>query len=207
MIAVTKTAPATDVGLLAELGITDIGENKDQEAGPKYDESVGYPAAVGLTWHFVGQLQTNKARSVARYADAVHSVDRVRLVTALDEACRQRDRTLRCLLQVRLDAPDGTPQPARRGGVVPESVAELADRVAGSETLRLAGVMAVAPHRADPRPAFDQLRQVSERLRAQYPEASWISAGMSDDLEVAIEFGATHVRVGRGILGERGARR
>lgn len=209
MIAVTKTAPASDVRLLAELGITDVGENKDQEAGPKWDEYLGYPDARRLTWHFVGQLQSNKARSVVRYADVVQSVDRLRLVTALENACRQQERTVDCLLQVRLDPTDAD-EPgtvAARGGVDPDEVSILANRVAESDLLRLRGVMAVAPLGADPRPAFERLRRVSERVRAEHPEASWISAGMSADLEAAIEFGATHVRVGRGILGERGPRR
>ncbi|TNY34745.1 YggS family pyridoxal phosphate-dependent enzyme [Thermomonospora catenispora] len=195
LVAVTKTFPASDVRLLAELGVTDVGENRDQEAAGKAAECGDLP----LTWHFVGQLQTNKARSVARYADVVHSVDRARLVTALSSAATRAGRSLRCLVQVSLDDRPG------RGGAAPDEAPALADAIAASEGLELAGVMAVAPLGADPAPAFARLADVAERLRAAHPSATVISAGMSGDLEQAIACGATHVRIGTALLGGRGA--
>ena len=197
LVAVTKTFPASDVRLLAGLGLTDVAENRDQEAAPKAAATADLP----LTWHFVGQLQTNKARSVASYADVVHSVDRVRLVRALSAAAVRRERTLRCLVQVSLDEPVR----ADRGGAAPEAVPDLADAVAEAEGLELGGVMAVAPLGADPRPAFERLAAIAADLRTSHPGARAISAGMSGDLEAAIGCGATHLRIGTALLGGRRA--
>jgi len=204
LVAVTKTWPASDVRLLAGLGVTDVAENRDQEARPKHEAC----ADLGLRWHFVGQLQRNKARHVASYADVVQSVDRPELVQALDRAAGDVGRTLDVLVQVGLaDVPDGTP-PAHRGGAAPGDVPALADLVAGSSSPRLAGVMAVAPlgpdgGPVDPRPAFARLAEVAAGVRADHPSATLISAGMSGDLEEAVEAGATHVRVGTAVLGGR----
>jgi pyridoxal phosphate enzyme (YggS family) len=195
LVAVTKTFPASDVRLLAELGITDVAENRDQEAAPKATEC----RDLDLTWHFVGQLQTNKARSVVSYADVVHSVDRPRLVTALSKAALAAERSVRCLIQVSLDEVEG------RGGVRPDEVIALADALSAAEGLELGGVMAVAPLGADPAPAFARLAKIAISLRAAYPAAKTVSAGMSGDLEQAIASGATHVRVGTALLGGRRA--
>jgi pyridoxal phosphate enzyme (YggS family) len=195
LVAVTKTFPASDVRLLAGLGVTDVAENRDQEAAPKAAEC----GDLGLTWHFVGQLQTNKARSVVSYSDVVHSVDRARLVTALSRAAAGAGRSLRCLIQVSLDDAEG------RGGVRPDGVHALADAIAAAEALELGGVMAVAPLGADPAPAFDRLAEISLSLRREYPTAKTVSAGMSADMEQAIGSGATHVRVGTALLGGRRA--
>jgi hypothetical protein len=199
LVAVTKTFPASDVRLLAELGVTDVAENRDQEAAPKAAECED----LGLTWHFVGQLQTNKARSVVSYSDVVHSVDRARLVTALSHAAAGAGRSLRCLIQVSLD--EAIPDQQGRGGVRPDGVRALADAIAAAEALELGGVMAVAPLGADPAPAFDRLAEISLSLRGEYPSAKTVSAGMSADMEQAIERGATHVRVGTALLGGRRA--
>ena len=195
LIAVTKTYPVADIALLAGLGVTDIGENRDQEAAPK----AAACAALGLslTWHFVGQLQTNKAASVVSYADVVHSVDRPRLVRALGSRARAAGRTVTCLVQVSLD---GDPQ---RGGAPGPEVAVVADAIAAEEGLSLGGVMAVAPLGLAADVAFRELRKISDAVRSSHPGAVMISAGMSDDLEQAIEAGATHVRVGTALLGGR----
>jgi pyridoxal phosphate enzyme (YggS family) len=193
LIVVTKTYPASDVRLLAGLGVREMGESRDQEAGPKAAES----ADLDLSWHFIGRLQSNKARSVARYADAVHSVDRSSLVGALDRAAAEAGRSVGCFVQVSLDDAPG------RGGVAPDGVAGLAEMIADSPALRLSGVMAVAPLGADPDAAFARLQIVSEDLRRDHPEASGISAGMSGDLEEALRHGATHLRVGSAVLGQR----
>ncbi|MEU5879633.1 YggS family pyridoxal phosphate-dependent enzyme [Spirillospora sp. NPDC047279] len=195
LVAVTKTFPASDVRLLSGLGLTDVAENRDQDAAPKAKACADLP----LTWHFVGQLQTNKARSVAAYADVVQSVDRPRLVTALEKAVRDSGRTLRCLVQVSLDDEEG------RGGVAPDGALALADMIAGADGLRLDGVMAVAPLGGDPAEAFARLAGIAADLRAAHPSATAISAGMSADLEPAIACGATHVRVGTALLGGRRA--
>ncbi|HLV71322.1 MAG TPA: YggS family pyridoxal phosphate-dependent enzyme [Vulgatibacteraceae bacterium] len=200
LIAVTKTFPASDVRLLAGLGLTDIGENRDQEARPKAAECADLP----LTWHFVGRLQTNKARSVAGYADVVHSVDRAKLVRALSAAAVRVGRTLRCLVQVSLDE-NASPEERGRGGAHPGDVPELADEIAGADGLELGGVMAVAPLGADPLPAFERLAGIAAEVRRNHPGASIVSAGMSGDLEQAIACGATHLRVGTALLGGRRA--
>ncbi|WP_411376163.1 YggS family pyridoxal phosphate-dependent enzyme [Arthrobacter sp. MPF02] len=202
LIVVTKFHPAEDIRRLAGLGVTDVGENRDQEAAGKAAQL----ADCGLTWHFVGQLQTKKAKSVARYAAAVHSVDRVQLVEALAKAAGAEQESagrapLDCFIQVSLEDDAGT----HRGGAIPADVPVLADRIAESGALRLAGVMAVAPLGAPPEPAFEKLAGVSARLVASYPDATSISAGMSQDLEAAIKFGATHLRIGSDILGPRPA--
>jgi PLP dependent protein len=216
LIAITKTRPPADVLLLHDLGLTDFGENKDQEAAPKAaacaaalaadadsDADAGPGAAAGrsqpLRWHFVGQLQTNKASSVAGYADVVHSVDRARLVRALGAAARKAGRELTCLVQVDLD----TPADPARGGVPPAQVREIAEAIEAEQALTLGGVMAIAPLDADPALAFAPLRPCSLAVRAVNPAATIISAGMSGDLEAAIGNGATHVRIGTALLGAR----
>lgn len=200
LIAVTKTYPAADVATLADLGVLDMGESKDQEARAKVrDLGTGAYPRYPLRWHMVGRLQTNKARSVVSYAHAVHSVDRPKLVTALAEAAAadQRPAPLEVFIQVSLD---GDPE---RGGVLAADVPALADAVAQRPELILRGVMAVAPLRADPEAAFADLAAISDRVREQHPQAAAISAGMSHDLEQAIAHGATHLRIGTALLGRR----
>lgn len=193
LVVVTKFWPASDVRLLAGLGVADVGESRDQEASAKAAEC----AALDLRWHFVGQVQTNKAHSVATYADTVHSVDRGRLVEALSHGAAAAGREVGCLLQVSLDGDTS------RGGALPEDLPALAAAVASAASLRLRGLMAVAPVGADPAGAFDRLAGAAERLHRDHPAAVWVSAGMSGDLEAAVARGATHVRVGSAILGDR----
>jgi PLP dependent protein len=193
LVVVTKTYPASDVRLLAGLGVREVGESRDQEAAPKAEEC----ADLDLRWHFIGRLQSNKARSVARYADAVHSVDRSSLVTALDRAAQEAERTVGCFIQVSLD---GDPS---RGGAPIEGVPAMAEQIAGRAGLTLAGVMAVAPLGADADAAFAALERISWHLRKEHPDAMGISAGMSGDLEEALRHGATHLRVGSAVLGLR----
>lgn len=195
LVAVTKTWPADDVRLLSELGVGDVGENRDQEAAAKHAACADLP----LRWHFVGQLQRNKCRSVARYADVVHSVDRAALVPVLSAAAQAAGRALTVLVQV--DLSDGAS--AGRGGASPAEVAGLAAAVAGEPGLDLGGVMAVAPLGADPDRAFARLAEVAASLRAAHPGADTVSAGMSGDLEAAVRHGATHVRLGTALLGRR----
>ncbi len=204
LIVVTKFHPAQDVRRLAALGVTDVGENRDQEAADKAAQLED----LGLSWHFIGQLQSKKAKSVVKYARSVHSVDRAALVDALAKAmAAETERTgrqpLDCFIQVSLDEDAG----AHRGGAAPGEVPALAEQLAGAAGLRLAGVMAVAPLGADPAAAFEKLAGISGRLTEQFPDAAGISAGMSQDLEEAVRFGATHLRIGADILGPRPALR
>ena len=198
LVAVTKTWPASDVRLLAEQGVRDIGENRDQEAVVKAREC----ADLGLTWHFVGQLQTNKCRSVAGYASVVHSVDRLELVRALSNAAERQGRTVTALVQVGLDALPAAGGPGR-GGADPVDVPALADAVTAAPALLLGGLMAVAPLGADPGRAFARLAEIAAAVRLEHPTATMLSAGMTAELEPAIRHGATHVRVGTALLGHR----
>lgn len=189
LIVVTKFHPASLIRDLVALGVRHVGENRHQDAAPKAEQLSDLP----VTWHFVGQLQSNKARAVAEYARVIHSVDRASLVTAL----ARTERALDVFLEVNLTNDPG------RGGVPPAELLSLAEQVLAQPHLRLRGVMAVAPLDEQPRTAFARLRGLSENLRALAPEATDISAGMSGDFADAIAEGATHLRIGAAITGER----
>jgi uncharacterized pyridoxal phosphate-containing UPF0001 family protein len=222
LIAVTKTFPVPDVMILNSLGQHDIGENKDQEAAPKVAACAA--AGIQVRWHFVGQLQVNKAASVVSYAHMVHSVDRMRLVEALGRRAVEAGREVRCLVQVSLDSGAGHGGAggteaggtgagrggagrggAGRGGAQPDQVLSLAEAIAARDGLLLSGVMAVAPLAEPARPAYARLREIAETVRAAHPTAQVISAGMSGDLGEAVAEGATHVRIGTALLGGRSA--
>lgn len=196
LVVVTKTFPASDVRLLAELGVTDVAENKQQELTAKHAEVA---SDVPVRWHFVGHLQSNKAGAVAEVADVVHSVDRAKLVGAMERRAQERGRDLEVLLQVGLD-PAGS---EHRSGAGPVDLPALADRVVASDRLVLRGLMAVAPLGEDPADAFARLAEIRTGFLLAYPSATWLSAGMSGDLEHAVRAGATHVRVGSAVLGSR----
>jgi pyridoxal phosphate enzyme (YggS family) len=201
LLAVTKTVPAADVGLLMELGLTTFGENRVQEAGAKVAEVAR--THPGARWHLVGGLQRNKARAVVRWADRVESVDSVRLANALDSAVRRaqdagdRFEPLSVLLQFSVD---GDPE---RGGIPSEGLHPLAEHVAGCAGLQLDGLMAVAPLGSDTERVFVSIAAASQRIRTAFPQAKTLSAGMSGDLEVAIGHGSDVVRVGTALVGER----
>ncbi|MWA10550.1 YggS family pyridoxal phosphate-dependent enzyme [Streptomyces sp. BA2] len=201
LIVVTKTYPASDVRILSELGVRHVAENRDQDAAPKAADCSDLP----LAWHFVGQLQTNKVRSVVSYADVVQSVDRPKLVTALSNGAVRAERELGCLIQVALDAEENGR--GERGGVGPGGIEELAGLVAQAPGLRLDGLMTVAPltgpYAGRQQAAFERLMEFSTLMRATHPAANMVSAGMSADLEQAVAAGATHVRVGTAVLGVR----
>lgn len=193
LVAVGKTWPAGDLRALAGLGVVDFGENRDQEARRKAAEL----ADLGLHWHFVGRLQTNKCRSVTTYADVVHSVDRLELVAALGAGARRAGRCVEALVQVSMDD-DRT-----RGGVPAAGVPALADAVAAEAGLHLGGVMAVAPISGDVSSALSRLAEVAATVQAAHPAAIAVSAGMSADLEAAVAAGSTHVRIGTALFGGR----
>jgi pyridoxal phosphate enzyme (YggS family) len=202
LTVVTKYFPASDVRLLADLGVRHVGENRHQEAEAKAAEC----AELGLTWHFIGGLQSNKAAAVAAYSSVVESVDRAKLLSGLSRGAHESDRILDVLVQVSLD-PAGSPEGGARAGVRPEAASSLAQRVVETDGLRLRGVMGVAPLNQDPQAGFAKLARVAAEVRALDPAATWVSAGMSNDLEAAVESGATHVRIGSAVLGERPPRR
>jgi pyridoxal phosphate enzyme (YggS family) len=197
LVVVTKFFPASDVRLLAELGVTHMGENRHQEASQKAAEC----ADLDVVWHFIGGLQSNKAAAVASYADVVESLDRPKLVGPLDRGAQARGQRLDVLLQVSLDPPGAT----HRSGVAPPDLPTLASRVGEAGALRLRGLMAVAPLGEEPSEAFARLASLRDEFVANHPEATDLSAGMSGDLEAAIAHGATHVRVGSAVLGPRPA--
>ena len=199
LTVVTKFFPATDVRILADLGVRDVAENRHQEAAPKVAEC----ADLALTWHFIGGLQSNKSAAVASYADVVESVDRAKLVAGLQRGAHDRGHVIDVLLQVSLDPPGAE----HRSGADPADLHALAAVVEGSGALRLRGLMAVAPLPAPggptPDEAFGRLAEIRAEFVASHPDATDLSAGMSDDLEAAIRHGATRVRVGSAVLGPR----
>jgi PLP dependent protein len=197
LLAVSKTWPADDVRDLAALGQRDFGENRAQELLGKAGELSDLP----LRWHFIGQLQRNKAAAVARLGAVVHTVDRSSLARTLDRAGQEGGRPVDVLLQVDLGGAAG--EIAARGGAAPDDVPVLADLVASCAGLRLRGLMAVAPRGEAPGPAFERLSALAERVRGDHPEAAELSAGMSGDLEAAVAAGATVVRVGTALFGDR----
>lgn len=209
LLAVTKTFPATDVALLTDLGLTEFGESRDQEAAPKTAEVAELRPGAEPRWHLVGRLQRNKANSVARWAAVVQSVDSTRLADALDRAVHRareegaRTAALDVLVQVNLDPGDGGSGRSGRGGCPLPELPLLADHVAASTGLRLRGLMAIAPLDADPDPAFARLAQAADTVRQRHPNAVEVSAGMSGDLESALRHGSTWVRVGTALLGDR----
>lgn len=194
-IVVTKFHPASVVQDLYTLGVRDFGENRQQELSAKAAEV----DLEGVRWHFIGQAQTNKAASIRRSADAVHSVDRMKLADSLERAA-ESDDVLDVLVQVNLTDESG------RGGVAPDRAEELADHILTLDSLRLRGVMGVAPLDEAPASAFARLHGVADRIREIAPDATWISAGMTGDFAEAISAGATHLRIGSAITGPRPAR-
>lgn len=196
LVVVTKTWPVSDLEILLDLGVRDLAENKHQEA----EEKAAAFADRGVRWHFVGQVQSNKATKIAAYADVVHSVDSVRVAQRLNAGAHANDRRVDCLIQVSLD-PDSERE--HRGGVRPAEIDDLAYTIETAGRLRLTGVMGVAPLGGDPVAAYQRLVEVSRTLAATHAAATVISAGMSGDLEEAVKAGATHVRVGSSVLGER----
>ena len=193
-IVVTKFHPAAMVQELHGLGVRDVGENRQQELTEK---AAAVSELAGMRWHFIGQAQTNKAKAIRAAASVVHSVDRTKIADALDAAGTSDTATLDVLIQINLTDDPG------RGGVAPADLDALADHVSGCRTLRLRGVMAVAPLGEEPAPAFARLAHYAARVRAIEPSATWISAGMTADYAEAIAAGATHLRIGSAITGPR----
>ena len=186
LIVVTKTFPISDIEILRELGETNFGENRDQEAGPKAE-------IISATWHFQGQIQSNKIKSICQWADVIHSISSEKEILKF----AQSERKHQLFLQVSLDGQEG------RGGASRAELAQLADLVNESNNLELLGLMAVAPLGVEPDKAFADLAQINQGFASQFLNSKFLSAGMSGDFEAAIKYGATHIRVGSSILGSR----
>ncbi|MGV0791017.1 YggS family pyridoxal phosphate-dependent enzyme [Mycolicibacterium sp. XJ1819] len=206
LLPVTKFFPARDVYLLRKLGCHDFGESREQEASKKVTEVDNLPDVGPIRWHMVGRIQRNKARSVAGWAYAAHSVDNTKLIGALDRAAAQaladgrRSEPLRVYIQLSLDGD------VKRGGIDiddPDSVDEVCASAASAEALRFVGLMAIPPLGADPNRAFGRLQAERDRVQAGYRQRLELSAGMSSDLEAAVKHGSTCVRVGTALLGQR----
>jgi pyridoxal phosphate enzyme (YggS family) len=193
LIAVTKNFPASDVEILHELGIRHVGENKDQEASAKHNQ-----VKAELTWHFVGQLQRNKVKSVVKYCQYIHSVDRLSLAKEISKQAVANEKNLKIFIQVDLDESD-----VNRGGVGRAELAALAKEISLLPAIQIEGLMAVAPLGGDPRQAFSRLRDLRADFLKDFPEAVNLSIGMSEDFEIAIAHGATHLRIGSLLLGVR----
>lgn len=201
LVAVTKRFPAEDVIRLFQLGVTDVAENRHQEAQAKHAEVVAALDGAGPRWHFVGQLQSNKAKAVTQYADSIDTVDRAQLVGALSSGAQRFGREVDVLVQVSLAS---DPEAERhRGGCPPAEVDSLVQSVLEASGLRLRGVMGMSPLGGDPVAAFAVLAETAKIVRGLDPQADQISAGMSGDLEAAVAAGATQVRLGTALLGER----
>lgn len=189
LIAVTKTYPASDVATLLELGINDFGENRDGEGAEK-------SSLLKARWHFQGQIQSNKIVSIAKWAQVIHSIDDPGHLARLDRAMPE-GKKMEVFLQVRLDQSPG------RGGVNPDNLDSLANSAMELANIDLQGLMAVAPLGEDPESAFARLAVIHTSFCQKFPSASALSAGMSGDFHSAIAYGATHIRVGSSILGDR----
>ncbi len=196
LVVISKNHPASMVVDLAAMGARNFGENRDQEARPKSEE-VSAAGVEGITWHFVGQLQSNKAKSALSYAKVLHSLDRDSLLTAVAKAAIELPEPVQVFIQLNLTDDPG------RGGIQPASLEEFANRVLSSPNLVLLGVMGVAALNRPPAQDFETILWASQKLQTIDPSAKFISAGMSEDFEEAIAFGATHVRVGSAITGKR----
>jgi pyridoxal phosphate enzyme (YggS family) len=187
LIVVTKTYPVSDVQILKELGIENFGENRTEEGEVK-------AAAVPATWHFQGGIQSRKIKDIVQWADVIHSLDGTEHALKLGQ---RAVRPIEVFLQLSLD---GDPD---RGGVVESELAALAEVVVAAPNLELVGLMCVPPVSAIPAEAFSQIYSVHQRFLSNFPNAQSLSTGMSGDFEVAIDHGATHIRVGSSILGSR----
>ena len=198
LIVVTKTFPVSDVAILRELGCSEFGENRDQEGKLK-------APAVSAKWHFQGQLQSNKLKSICSWADVIQTVDSLRYVDLISSALQRisdeggsgKD-SLEIFIQASLDS-----KASARQGADPKEINQIADAIMSTKNLKLQGLMAVAPLDEEPDSAFLRLSKIHSDFKANYPNAPYLSAGMSGDFQSAISHGATHVRIGSQILGSR----
>jgi pyridoxal phosphate enzyme (YggS family) len=191
LIVVTKTFPISDIQILYTLGLREFGENRDQEASIK-----AKALPKDINWHFQGGIQSNKLKSICNWASVIHSVDQFKYAQIISEQPSEKPRQI--FIQVSLDQP-----PESRGGVNPEKLLELASRISLLSNIKILGLMAVGPVNQAAGPAFARLQTIHESFLTQFKDAVFLSAGMSGDYELAIAYGATHLRIGSSILGIR----
>ena len=196
LVVVTKNHPNQLVLDLLELGARDFGENRDQEAAPKAKD-ISSKSEENFNWHFIGQLQSNKVKSVLEYASFLHSLDRPSLLDELQKRTAERANRLKVFVQVNLTEDPG------RGGITPQDLPAFAERVIQSPGLELVGLMGVGGLEVTPEAEFERLAALSEQIKQLAPGADQLSMGMSGDFEVAISYGATHLRIGTAITGKR----
>ena len=191
LVAVTKTFPVSDIEILYSLGIRDFGENRDQEASAK----VGL-LPKDVRWHFQGQIQSNKLKSITSWASFIHSVDQLKYAQMISDYSAGNEKPI--FMQVSLDKP-----PQSRSGVNPSELLELAGAISALPGIRLEGLMAVAPVNSPAEQAFAELEDIRSDFLSTFPDAKSLSIGMSGDYQIAIKYGATHIRIGSSILGIR----
>ncbi len=191
LVAVTKTFPVSDIEILYSLGIRDFGENRDQEASAK----IGL-LPKDVRWHFQGQIQSNKLKSITSWASYIHSVDQLKYAQMISDYSAGNEKPI--FMQVSLDKP-----PQSRSGVNPSELLELAGAISALPGIRLQGLMAVAPVNSPAEQAFAELEDIRSDFLSTFPDAKSLSIGMSGDYQIAIKYGATHIRIGSSILGIR----
>jgi pyridoxal phosphate enzyme (YggS family) len=196
MIVVTKTFPASDIEILYQLGERNFGENRDSEGAEKSEL-----LADDSIWHFQGGIQSNKLRSIVQWSDYIHSLDDLSHAEKISHVALEMGKKQNCFIQVNLDSDDESH--THRSGISPAEISSFAERTAQLPGLTIVGVMGVGPLHQDPAPAFARLQRASLELQEIIPSATYISGGMSGDFEVAMKYGATHVRIGSSILGSR----
>lgn len=196
LIVVTKTFPASDVEILYELGERNFGENRDSEGAEKAEL-----LPQDSIWHFQGGIQSNKLRSIVRWSDYIHSLDDLSHAEKISQLALENGKKQNCFIQINLDS--GQSDQSNRSGILPSEITAFAERTLELPGVNIVGVMGVGPLNHDPAPAFAQLQQTSFELQKTIPSATSISGGMSGDFEIAMKYGATHVRIGSSILGSR----
>ena len=198
LIVVTKNFPISDLEILYALGERQFGENRENELSPKAEA-----LPKDIDWHFQGTIQSNKLRAIVSVASYIHSLDELRHASKVSELALEMGKKQSCFIQVNLDPEEFAKQESNRSGIRAEQFKAFSESLLKLAGVEIVGVMGVAPLNEDPRPGFETLRNLSQELLKVAPNAGFISSGMSGDYQIAMEYGATHIRLGSSILGPR----
>jgi pyridoxal phosphate enzyme (YggS family) len=198
LIVVTKNFPISDLEILYSLGERQYGENRENELSPKAEA-----LPKDIDWHFQGTIQSNKLRAIVSLASYIHSVDELRHASKISELALEMGKKQSCFIQVNLDPEELVKQESNRSGIRAKEFKAFSESLLKLAGVEIVGVMGVAPLNEDPRPGFETLRNLSQELLKVAPNAGFISSGMSGDYRIAMEYGATHIRLGSSILGPR----
>ena len=198
LVVVTKNFPISDLEILYSLGERQFGENRENELSPKAEA-----LPKDIDWHFQGTIQSNKLRAIVSVASYIHSLDELRHASKISELALEMGKKQSCFIQVNLDIEERASQESNRSGIRSEQFEAFAESLLKLAGVEIVGVMGVAPLNEDPRPGFETLRNLSQELLKVAPNAGFISSGMSGDYQIAMEYGATHIRLGSSILGSR----